>query len=227
MIQQLDKNGFTIVPDVFDGQEISDLKQCLAQFDKTSDSVGIRDLITKYPAMRELATSTKIRQLVEPILGPSAAVVRSIFFNKSVDANWQVAWHQDVTIAVKKKIELTGFDNWSVKDTIPHVQPPVDILQNMLTVRIHLDFADAANGALWVVPESHTLGRVPANSASVVADSHVKQLCQVAAGGVMLFRPLILHASKKAITDCPRRVIHFEFAAKPLTEPLEWWEWVA
>lgn len=97
----------------------------------------------------------------------------------------------------------------------------------MLTVRIHLDAADDSNGALWVVPDSHRLGRLPAHLAAKVAQGNDKQLCQVMAGDVMLFRPLLLHASQKAVSARPRRVIHLEFAAEPLPRPLAWWEWTA
>ncbi|MET0554472.1 MAG: phytanoyl-CoA dioxygenase, partial [Vicinamibacteria bacterium] len=32
-------------------------------------------------------------------------------------------------------------------------------------------------------------------------------------GDVLLMRPLLLHASSKAATDAPRRVLHVEYAA--------------
>jgi hypothetical protein len=36
--------------------------------------------------------------------------------------------------------------------------------------------------------------------------------CLVGAGGVVAMRPLLLHASSKAESDRPRRVIHIEYA---------------
>lgn len=224
MRNHLEQNGFTIVADVFDGAQLHTLGDALAQL--PSGSAGVRGLLAKSPELLQLAQSAAIRQMVEPILGGEAAVVRSVFFNKTIAVNWQVAWHQDLAIAVKQRIPMPGFGGWSLKDGIPHVQPPAAILERMLTVRIHLDTADAENGALWVVAKSHRLGRMPADSAAQMAADQGKLLCPVGAGGVMLFRPLLLHASRKATTACPRRVIHFEFAAKPLPGPLAWWEWV-
>ena len=36
--------------------------------------------------------------------------------------------------------------------------------------------------------------------------------CTVPAGGVVVMRPLIVHASSKAESDLPRRVLHIEYA---------------
>ncbi len=36
--------------------------------------------------------------------------------------------------------------------------------------------------------------------------------CVVPRGGIIAMRPLLLHASSKAITDRPRRVLHIEYA---------------
>jgi ectoine hydroxylase-related dioxygenase (phytanoyl-CoA dioxygenase family) len=94
----------------------------------------------------------------------------------------------------------------------------------MLTVRLHLDRADENNGALWLSPGSHRLGRIPADATASTADRLGKQLCSVNAGDAVLFRPLTLHASRKAIVESPRRVIHLEFANVALPVPLSWAE---
>jgi len=94
----------------------------------------------------------------------------------------------------------------------------------MLTVRLHLDPADESNGALWVSPRSHGLGRLPASEAAIAAERLGKHLCVVNAGDVLLFRPLILHASRKATPLRSRRVVHLEFAGVSLPAPLDWAE---
>ncbi|HEV7705601.1 MAG TPA: hypothetical protein VGO46_14990 [Gemmatimonadaceae bacterium] len=62
--------------------------------------------------------------------------MRGILFDKSPDANWKVAWHQDLTIAVRRNRDVFGYDGWSVKDGITHVQPPARVLDQMLAVRM-------------------------------------------------------------------------------------------
>jgi hypothetical protein len=55
------------------------------------------------------------------------------------EANWQVGWHQDQIIAVAHQQETLGFTAWSVKAGVVHVKPPASILENMATIRLHLD----------------------------------------------------------------------------------------
>jgi hypothetical protein len=69
---------------------------------------AMRHLLEAVPEVQEVAGDWMVRRLVEAVLGPKAFAVRSIFFDKTPEANWKVAWHQDMTIAVRKKIEVDG-----------------------------------------------------------------------------------------------------------------------
>lgn len=73
-----------------------------------------------------------------------------------------------------------------------------------------------------VVPGSHRLGRLIPAQASLVREIRGDCPVPVAAGGVMLMRPLLLHASSKASIDSPRRVLHFVFGPPTLAEGLNW-----
>jgi len=44
------------------------------------------------------------------------------------------------------------------------------------------------------------------------------------AGGLVLMRPLIVHASSPATQPSHRRVIHLEYAARDLPHGLDWFE---
>jgi hypothetical protein len=77
------------------------------------------------------------------------------------NANWKVPWHQDVTIAVQERVEAEGFGPWSIKADVLHVQPPGEVLEHMISVRLHLDNCGEKNGALRVIPGSHLQGRIP------------------------------------------------------------------
>jgi ectoine hydroxylase-related dioxygenase (phytanoyl-CoA dioxygenase family) len=219
----IERDGFAITSGVLDEPVRVEILRDIAGF-LSQSAAGVRGLAGKAPCVRTLAASPAMRALVEPVLGSGARLVRSILFNKSEHANWQVAWHQDLTIAVQQRVDLEGFTSWSAKDGVPHVQPPVDVLENMLSVRLHLDAADDSNGALWLSPGSHRLGRVPAGDAAATAERLGKSLCAVDAGDVLLFRPLTLHMSRKALAKRSRRVIHLEFAGVSLPAPLQWAE---
>jgi ectoine hydroxylase-related dioxygenase (phytanoyl-CoA dioxygenase family) len=226
LIGKLDRDGFAIVRSVLSDDLRFELLRALEK-SLSPSLAGVRGLVKKIPVAGHLASSPMIRALVEPVLGTNAVLVRSILFNKSEAANWQVAWHQDLAIAVQQKVGLEGFVSWSRKEGVPHVQPPVEVLERMLNVRVHLDAADKSNGALLVSPGSHRLGRIPADEAAATAKRLGSELCSVNAGDVLLFRPLTLHASRKVTSNRPRRVIHLEFAGVSLPAPLAWAETVA
>jgi ectoine hydroxylase-related dioxygenase (phytanoyl-CoA dioxygenase family) len=224
MRSQLDHDGFAIVPRVLDRGRADQLARDIAAQLPDVPPAGFRGLAQRVLSVRELARSPELRTLVESCLSTDARLVRSIYFHKSKEANWQVAWHQDLTIAVQNRVDVDNFVTWSSKDGVPHVQPPVHILDRMLTVRLHLDPADESNGALWVVPESHRLGRLPASEAASVAERMGNHLCAVNVGDALLLKPMLLHASRKATSSQPRRVIHLEFADVDLPSPLQWSE---
>lgn len=221
---QLDRDGFEIVQNIVDPVSRSALLDEIEAHVRGVPAAGVRGLARKITAVRTLADSPAVRALVARKLGVASRLVRSILFNKTKLANWQVAWHQDLAIAVRERAEVDGFGSWSVKDGVVHVQPPEEVLEQMLTVRLHLDPTDETNGALWVVPGSHQNGRLRARDAATVAARSERHLCALDAGDALLFKPLVLHASRKATSDTPRRVIHFEFAAVDLPSPLRWAE---
>jgi ectoine hydroxylase-related dioxygenase (phytanoyl-CoA dioxygenase family) len=150
--------------------------------------------------------------------------VRGIYFDKSPGANWLVPWHQDLTIAVKARHEHPGFGPWTVKDGITHAQPPVKMLEQMLTLRLHLDDADESNGALSVIPGSHQRGRLSPEEIASTRQVHSRVLCNAGAGDVLLMRPLLLHASARSTSSRHRRILHIEYAAFHLPAGLEWQE---
>jgi ectoine hydroxylase-related dioxygenase (phytanoyl-CoA dioxygenase family) len=230
ILTDFEQNGFAIVPNVLDAAMVTTLLDNLARV-RLNDAVkhragrafGIRRLLELVPAVRALAESETLRALVDPVLSDQAIVVRGIFFAKTPVANWKVPWHQNTLIAVRAKREVAGFSAWSIKAGVIHVQPPVEILNSILTVRLHLDATDETNGALRVLPGSHRHG--------VLSDEAIQQwkanqpavLCSVSSGSALLMHPLLLHASSVATNPTHRRVLHLEYSAATLPAGLEWY----
>lgn len=129
---------------------------------------------------------------------------------------------QDLIIAVKEKKAVEGFSAWSEKGGIPHVQPPVEILENLLTLRIHLDDCDADNGALKVIPKSHLYGKLNSEQIICLKQAAKVYICTAKAGDVLMMRPLLLHSSSASVQPCDRRVLHIEYGALKLPDGLEW-----
>ena len=95
---------------------------------------------------------------------------------------------------------LTGFSAWSIKGGITHVQPPVSVLSDLLTVRVHLDHTGETNGALRVIPGSHRFSRLDSNQISYWKERQKPVTCSVRRGGVVIMRPLLLHSSNRQST---------------------------
>jgi ectoine hydroxylase-related dioxygenase (phytanoyl-CoA dioxygenase family) len=158
---------------------------------------------------------------LKEIIGDGYFVVKSIYFDKPPASNWFVSFHQDLTISVDKKIQLPGFGPWTVKQDQFAVQPPVQLLNDNFTARIHLDTTTEANGALKVIPGSHQYGIVRPET----ADLSDPFTCEVLKGAVMFMKPLLLHASGRTVNNESRRVIHIEFSRLQLPGQLQWPEY--
>jgi len=223
--QRVEAHGFALVPSVLDAAWIERLLAAIEHADPELQfrrRGGLRHVASRVPAVAELAASLQIRDLVEPVLSSEAHLARSLLFDKTAAANWNVAWHQDLTLAVRKRVEVPGYTAWSVKDGVPHVQPPDEVLQRMLAVRIHLDDCGPENGALRVLPGSHREGRLSDDDIDRWRSNVPEVLCTARAGDVLLMRPLLLHASSAAVSPAHRRVLQFEFGAGPLPAGLHW-----
>ncbi len=154
--------------------------------------------------------------------GASSRLVRVIAFDKSPAANWFVPWHQDRAIAVAARADVPGFARWTVKDGALHVEPPVAILEAMVTLRVHIDDCTEADGPLEVVRGSHAAGRLEKAAIDRVVAAGAASLCLAARGDILAMRPLTVHRSQRAALPARRRVLHLEFAACRLPSPLTW-----
>lgn len=169
-----------------------------------------------------LAVDGPVVRLATALIGPGPFPVRAVLFDKTPDANWIVAWHQDRTICVRERVEAEGFGPWSTKDGLLHVAPPIGLLEGMATLRLHLDDCDDDNAPLKIALGSHRLGYVPAAEAAARAEALPPFVCHAAAGDVWAYSTPILHTSARSRADRRRRVLQVDYAAAPLPGGLEW-----
>ena len=169
-----------------------------------------------------LGPGGSIGRCAAAILGAAARPVWAILFDKTADNNWSVAWHQDRTIAVRARHELPGFGPWSVKAGVVHVEPPFEVIENMITIRAHLDDCADDNAPLLVVPGSHRLGRVATGETASVAHAHGHAACLAAAGDLWIYATSIVHASERARKPGRRRVLQVDYASDELPGGLQW-----
>ena len=227
-LNQFERDGFQIVNEVLTqaecdlfSEELTPLFELQQKAAKTKIG-GVRNLLRTNPRVSQLATSAKLVSLLKSVAGSSAFPVRAIFFDKNPEANWVVPWHQDLAIAVAERIETPGFSGWSVKDEALHVHPPREILESMVTVRLHLDDCYANNGSLKILPGTHRQGKLGAAEISKWTTNGEPFVCELLKGDALLLRPLLLHASARAENPRHRRVLHIEYATQELPNGLRW-----
>src|SRR5690349_4460599 len=99
--ESIDERGFAIVTGVLAKAEREELIEELG----TVDSAGRRGILKLTPIAR-LSCSDLLLNLVRPYLSAQPRPVRAIYFDKSPKTNWLVTWHQDLTIAVRNKVDV-------------------------------------------------------------------------------------------------------------------------
>lgn len=220
-----------VIENVYSENEINKILQTVSKADtsnpvfrKNSDLFAIRQFLKQVPEVKTIVFNTNFKSLLLNLFGKDYFVVKSIYFDKPETSNWFVPYHQDLTISVDKKIEIPGFGPWTIKQNQFSVQPPLHILQDNYTIRIHLDNTDEENGALKVIPKSHLLGIRRQNEIDI--SDKAQTVCRVNKGGVMIMKPLVLHSSGRTTNSQKRRVIHIEFSRSSLPDSLFWSEFI-
>jgi len=226
---QIKEHGFTSIPNVFTKQEINNILTELSRvntespvFRKTDDLFAIRQFLKYLPNVKALVFNDRLKQIINDLFGLGYFVVKSIYFDKPPLSNWFVSCHQDLTISVKERADVPGFGSWTVKQGQFAVQPPLKILEDNFTIRIHLDDTKKDNGALKVIAGSHLKGIYRPETVDRNLEDEV--FCEVPKGGIMIMKPLLLHASDRTKNQERRRIIHIEFSRTKLPHPLEWAE---
>lgn len=223
--QSIATAGWAVTDPIIDSGMIAELRDAMYAH-AHSGRGGARNLLDD-PRVASLAASPAFRSFAEIVLGPACFAVRALFFDKTPDANWKVTWHQDLTVAARKRIELPGYGPWTEKAGVPHVQPPVEILEHMLAIRLHLDPCGVDNGPVRVLDGTHRFGRLTPEAMDELRARRAESVCVAGEGTILAFRPLLLHASSAATCPAHRRVIHIEYAARSLAQPLVWHRQVA
>lgn len=227
--EQMEKNGFVILPQVVKTETISQVIVALENLtesehasEKEGELFALRNLFEVLPIAKEIALGADFLQIVERFLGENARLVRGLFFDKTPAANWSLRWHQDKTIAVRERHKVPGYTPFTQKAGVLHVQPPAEILDRMLTLRLFLDSADLTNGALEVLQGSHCSGKKTDTQIEREIEVGTPFVCAGKRGDLLLMKPLLLHRSASAQRAGHRRVLHFDYANTRLEGELEW-----
>jgi hypothetical protein len=215
---EFQRDGAELFAGVLAEADVADLENSLAALPRERPGVRVASLAAIGPM---LEASGQIGRIAAKYLGSQSKPVRAILFDKTEATNWALGWHQDRTIAVRERADVPGYGPWGHKGGIPHVEPPIEMLEAMVTLRVHLDDVDGDNAPLLVSAGSHRLGRIP----EADIDARVKQCgikaCLAERGDIWAYSTLILHASEPARRPRRRRVLQLDYSAATLPTPLQ------
>ncbi|KIC01795.1 phytanoyl-CoA dioxygenase [Flavobacterium sp. JRM] len=229
---EINSEGFAIIDNVYDENEIKKLisiienvtenKTDKTTFRKSEDLFAIRQFHKEIPETLDYIFNQNLKDIIKSNFGENYFITKSIYFDKPEKSNWFVAFHQDLTISVDKKLDIENFENWTTKQNQFAVQPPKEVLENNFTIRIHIDKTTKDNGALKLINNSHSKGILRVENMDL--KNETETICEIEKGGIMIMKPLLFHASNKTTNNERRRVIHIEFSNLELPNGLEWSE---
>jgi ectoine hydroxylase-related dioxygenase (phytanoyl-CoA dioxygenase family) len=219
MHRVFEENGFVVTAPLFDPEECDAIARNVTTVN--FENAGTRNLLT-FPWCVSLVRLIRSHPAVAPLLPGSAVASQCTLFEKSVDRNWLVSLHQDLSIPVAGKVEHPDIAGWSVKEGTVFAQPPTSLLAGLVAVRLHLDDCGSDDGPLRVVPGSHRSGRLDCEVAIAKRQQLGEMICAAPRGSAVLMRPLLLHASSKSSSGNRRRVLHFLFGPSSLPFGLKW-----
>ena len=206
------REGFQISAQVFDAGEVDDFTRRLDAAPLTRSRAGVRHLL-RFEPVSQLGRDSRMMQLAAAALGGTPFLFGATLFDKSPDANWLVSWHQDTALPLAERRDRAGWGPWSAKDGVIYAHAPAAALEQVVALRLHLDDSTASNGPLRVLPGTHRSGVLSDAQVHAEARRTISTSCVAARGDVLMMHPLLIHASSKAVSGAPRRVVHFEYSS--------------
>jgi ectoine hydroxylase-related dioxygenase (phytanoyl-CoA dioxygenase family) len=203
-------SGFDVTPDVMTDVEVHSLLTAIAGSERSR--AGVRHLM-RNEAVARFARKQRLLDLATAALASTAVPYRATLFDKSPGANWLVVWHQDTALPLRHRREAPGWGPWSTKAGVLYAHAPATALRRIVALRVHLDDSTSRNGPLRVIPGSHEQGVLSDAAIQDLVAGQCAHECTVPRGGVLMMRPLLVHASSKSVVPAPRRVLHLEYAS--------------
>jgi hypothetical protein len=218
----LEQDGFALLPGLFTAEAAEEIARTLARVlaaepeedgpirSQEGTVYAARNVLALWPDANILWRRSSLPDVLAAVLGPAYGLVRVLFFDKPPRQTWALPWHKDLTIAVRdNRLPSSRFGKPTRKAGVPHVEAPREVLESMLTARLHLDDVTDENGPLKVRHGSHRAGK------ALVPDETPPHTILCRRGDVLLMRPLLAHCSGRSHPDTRRhrRILHLEFAA--------------
>lgn len=121
-----------------------------------------------------------------------------------------------------ERVQDPVLNGWFEKVGQLYVHAPLALLQQLLSVRLHIDDCGDDDGPLQVLAGSHRNGLMGVEAAFAARQTQTPVSCLARQGDAMLMRPLLVHSSSRSTGSSKRRVLHFLFGPGELPLGLRW-----
>jgi ectoine hydroxylase-related dioxygenase (phytanoyl-CoA dioxygenase family) len=210
----VEERGFAVLSEVFPRHDLEALDEKLRLTPLPRSRAGMRHAL-RHPAVLEVARDPRLLRTAREGLGKEVFPFRATLFDKSPESNWLVVWHQDTALPLRERHDVAKWGPWSIKDGVIYAHAPASALSSIVALRLHLDDSLLENGPLRVLPGTHTMGVLSDDEIHGLSERITGVDCLAPRGGIVVMRPLLIHASSKSKSETPRRVLHIEYAASP------------
>jgi hypothetical protein len=225
------EQGWCILPQALEPARLSRL---LALTDRLVDSLdegvrrsegavyAARNVVQVIPEVVSEWRSPMLVDFIHRCLGTEAGLVRILFFDKPPEQTWALPWHKDLLIATQPFAAAEGYSPPRPRAGVLHTEPPLSVLESMVTLRLHLDEITPENGPLQVASGTHRTGK------TLLLDGYPQHTICTAAGDVLAMSPLLVHCSGSSdpATTRHRRILHLEFSrTRDLPGGVRWHFW--
>ncbi len=217
----LEDQGWLLFESVYSDGQLKELQTAVGLLADHEDEAvrgragsvyAARNVLELVPEIISIWQTEELVDFLVNTLGSDAGLVRALYFDKPPEQTWALPWHKDLLIAVNQNAQPnSGYSRPRPRAGVLHSEPPVEVLESMLTLRIHLDAMTVDNGPLEVLSGSHITGK------ELLMTGFQKQTITSSPGAVFAMRPLLAHASGRSSPNEQghRRVLHLEFSGQP------------
>ena len=216
---QFATNGCSFIPQLLSAPECEAIAARLTSM--PNESVGTRCLLSQ-PWCHTLAIEIRNKPELAALIPENYVATQCTYFQKSVDRNWLVAMHQDLSIPVAQRVDEPALTGWSEKEGALYVQAPVELAQTLVAVRLHIDACGDKDGPLKMLVGTHLRGYINPDSIAEIRQATTETISTAQQGDAWAMRPHVLHASSKSNGVSKRRVLHFLFGPRELPYGLRW-----
>lgn len=188
--RRLEHKGFSILKYIYTKREIRNIKRELHRhFKETNKHItDIKDLFKDIPSIKPLLFNQNLSKILKSIC-ETPLLSEATYTERPNNSKEYLSWHQDFDFGKK--------ENGNKQ-------------KSSFLVFIYLDDVDHKNGALGVVPGSHNKILSDAEI-ETIANNSIPYVCETPSGGLLLMKPLLLHAWQEPTSQMKRGVIKLGF----------------